>query len=254
MTIQMLVDKITQLPEPRSDVAIVPPIELVAFIVRLERCLRQWKVSTLADFADVSISTVERVERGEKVSDQVLDRIARGLGYDAGHFTRARTPLSTESVVDSMSEIYGNLEAVRVVPMKTQKSIREAASCYGALIHRPLASTDYDTDIDLLKEWLDLASFTLSDLVQLPLARGRRQLYRDILCHVGEMERQGLNILSGTVNVPQQEFPDWRIAVVSISAKAVDPGAAKRCHVFVDRRLLNLPTDWKTKLFGDFNN
>lgn len=66
MTTQMLVDKIVQLAEPSSDVAIVPPIELVAFIVRLERYLRQWKVSTLADFAGISISTVERVERGKR--------------------------------------------------------------------------------------------------------------------------------------------------------------------------------------------
>jgi len=40
----------------------------------------QWKVSTLADFARVPVSTVERVERAEKVSPENHDRIAVALG------------------------------------------------------------------------------------------------------------------------------------------------------------------------------
>jgi hypothetical protein len=74
------------------DVPTAPPIELVAFVVRWNRGLRQWKTTTLADFARVSISTVERIERGEHVSDDALDRIAQAFGYEAGYFTATRLP------------------------------------------------------------------------------------------------------------------------------------------------------------------
>jgi hypothetical protein len=92
MTTQDLLDKITQLPERPIDVPTAPPIELVAFVVRWNRGLRQWKTTTLAGFARVSVSTVERIERGERVSDNALDRIAQAFGYEAGYFTAPRLP------------------------------------------------------------------------------------------------------------------------------------------------------------------
>ena len=58
------------------------------------RSLKNWKVSTLADFAPVSVSTVERVERGEKVGEEALDKIAIALGYEKGAFHAQRIPLS----------------------------------------------------------------------------------------------------------------------------------------------------------------
>jgi hypothetical protein len=70
-TVQDLLDKIGLLPTEPSDIPGVPPAELVGFVVRWNRGLRQWKKSSLADFASVSVSTVERVERGEKVSEEV---------------------------------------------------------------------------------------------------------------------------------------------------------------------------------------
>ena len=76
MTMQDLLDKITQLPVRSIGVPTAPPIELVGFVVRWNRGLRQWKTTTLADFARISVSTVERIERGERVSDEALDRVA----------------------------------------------------------------------------------------------------------------------------------------------------------------------------------
>jgi transcriptional regulator with XRE-family HTH domain len=96
MNTQELLDAITCLPQRRSDVPTPPPIELVALMVRWNRSLRQWKASTLADFAQVSVSSVERIERGEKVTDEVLDKIALAFGYNTGHFTKPRIPLSED--------------------------------------------------------------------------------------------------------------------------------------------------------------
>jgi DNA-binding XRE family transcriptional regulator len=62
----------------------VPTPNIIAFHVRSWRQMRNWKRTTLADFARVSLSTVERIERAEKVSDENLDRVAQALGFQKG--------------------------------------------------------------------------------------------------------------------------------------------------------------------------
>jgi len=244
MNAQELLEKIKELPNKPVDVPTAPPAELVAMVVRWGRHLKQWKATTLADFARVSLSTVERVERGEKVSAEALDRIARALGYDTGAFTTPRLPIGPEKAAEQIVETYGHLEPVPVAPMKTHKAIREAARCQAFLIHRPDVPETYDNDIANLGEWLDLASFILSDVMEnpTPSERGRRDLYNDILACVAELERRGLTVLSGVMPAPQPGLPDWKVAIVSVTPRLTDPGAPKRHHVMVDRRCVALPS------------
>jgi transcriptional regulator with XRE-family HTH domain len=246
MNTQELLDAIARLPERRTDVPAPPPIELVALMVRWNRSLRQWKISTLADFARISVSSVERVERGERVCDEVLDKIAQAFGYEAGHFTKLRVPLGIDEAAASINETFGYLETVRVFPMRTHRAVREAARCDAFLVHRPEVPETYDSDIENLKEWLDLASFVLSDFVDGSSSpeRGRRDLYNDILACIRDMERRGLNVLSGVMPAPQERLPDWKVAIISVSPKLADPGAPKRRHVMVDRRLVAFNRDW----------
>ena len=102
----------------------------------------------------------------------------------------------------------------------------------------------YDNDIANLGEWLDLASFILSDVMEnpTPSERGRRDLYNDILACVAELERRGLTVLSGVMPAPQPGLPDWKVAIVSVTPRLTDPGAPKRHHVMVDRRCVALPS------------
>ena len=243
MNAQELLDKIKELPNKPVDVPTAPPVELVAIVVRWGRHLKQWKATTLADFARVSLSTVERVERGDKVSDDALDRIAQALGHERGAFTMPRLPIGPEKAAEQMVETYGHLEPVAVGPMRTHKAVREAARCQAYLIHRPDVPDAYDDDIANLRERLDLASFILSDIVEnrTPSERGRRDLYNDILKCVAELERRGLTVLSGVMQAPQPGLPDWKVAIVSVTPRLTDPGAPKRRHVMVDRRCVALP-------------
>jgi transcriptional regulator with XRE-family HTH domain len=249
MTVQDLLDKIGLLPTEPSDIPGVLPAELIGFVVRWNRGLRQWKRSTLADFASVSVSTVERVERGEKVSEEALDKIAQGLGYEAGYFTKPRLRKGTNEAVASLTDTFGNMEAVSVAPMRTHRTIREASQCDAFLIHRPEVPEIYDADIDNLREWLDLASFVLSTseerLLPAKPGRGRRALYDDILACVQELERRGLTVLSGVMHAPQDRLPDWKVAIVSVTPKLTDPGAPKRRYVMVDRRVVALSRRWQ---------
>ncbi|OHV82630.1 helix-turn-helix transcriptional regulator [Rhizobium sp. LCM 4573] len=252
MNAKKILEKIARSSERRTDVPTPPPVELVAFIVRWARTLRNWKVSTLADFACVSISTVERVERGEKVGEEALDRIALALGYDKGAFYAPRIPLGPEQVAGETLDTLANLEEVSVAPMKTHRAVREAINCQAFLVHRPDVPDAYDQDIANLVEWLDFASFSLAgefhlDGEELP---GRRKLYNDILTSVAEMERRGLTVLVGVMHAPQPNLPDWKVAILSITPKLTDPGAIKRDCVFVDRRSVVL----SDMSFGDISS
>ena len=152
----------------------------------------------LGELAGVSISTIERVERGEKVSDENLDRIAVGLGYEPGYFTIPRRAIPSEQAASQVSDTFGHMEVVAIAPMRVQRKIREAANCHAFLIHRPEVGEAFDADIETLGEWLDLASFILSTSPQdISSQRGRRQLYKDILANVADFERSGFTILSG---------------------------------------------------------
>jgi len=76
--------------------------------------------------------------------------------------------------------------------------------------------------------------------------RGRRDLYNDILASVQELERKGFTILSGVMDAPQKGLPDWKVAIISVTPKQRDPGAPKRQHVMVDRRVVGLPAKYTT--------
>jgi hypothetical protein len=93
MTFGDILDRIVEMGPGDPNMARVPPKELIAFFVRWSRGLRQWKQHTLASFAGVALSTVERVERADRVSDACLDRIAVALGHEPGYLTTPRLPL-----------------------------------------------------------------------------------------------------------------------------------------------------------------
>jgi transcriptional regulator with XRE-family HTH domain len=210
-----------------------------AFVVHWNRGLRNWKKSTLADFAGVSVSTIERIERGEKVSDEVLDKVAEGLGYEAGFFTKLRFRLGTDEAAAKLADTYGHLEPVAVAPLKTHRAIRQIAQSDAYLFHRPDVPESYDGAIANLGEWFDLASFVTSfPEDRLSSKRGRRDLYNDILASVQELEREGFTVLSGIMEAPQEGLPDWKVAIISVTPKQCYPDALKRQYVMVDRRVV----------------
>ena len=217
-----------------------PPLPLVGIMVRWERQLRQWKVATLASFSSVSVSTVERVERGEPVSDDALDKIAIGLGYEAGHFTDPRIPKSQEESLKSIEDTYGALEPLSVRELNNEKTLRDIARTDALVIHRPLLTAEHDGVIAGLAEWLDFLSFELSE----EFGSGpdasirRRRLYRDALDYVESLNRERLTVLAGVFETTLPRLGAWKVAVVAISPKARDPGAPKRKVMLLDCRIL----------------
>ena len=248
MKLQELCNKIADQDYcPSPDGMVTPTPEVIAVRLRYARDIRQLKKDALAHMAGVSLSTIERVERAKKVSDECLDKIAVALGQEPGYYTAKRRPIPEEEVAENFVETYGNLLKVEVGPLRKQPQIRELASCHSLLIHRPGLDATFDGDIESLTELLDLTSFLLNDFVNGgDGAKGRRrELYDSVLSAVRALERRGVTVLAGTMAAPQPDIPDWKIGIISITRKETDPGAIKRRFVSVDLRWAKLsPYDW----------
>lgn len=238
MSFDDLLARIEKLPPPVMGQNAVPPPELVAFTVRVARGNRQLKKAALASMAGVSLSSVERIERGEAVSGSVLDSVGIALGYENGYFTAPREPIPTDQAMKGFVETYEHLVRVEVAPIRTQQQVRALADVHCYLPFVPEDDEQQRDAVCGLVEWIDFAAFALNDdqfdhqLEPLP----RRKLYGDILNHVANIERDGLTILAGIMEAPVPLVPERKMAVVSITSKASDPGAVKRTSLLVDRR------------------
>jgi transcriptional regulator with XRE-family HTH domain len=139
MKFQELLDRLADQDRSTSpDGMVTPSPELIAFNVRWVRSMRQLKKSALAHIAGISLSTIERVERAEKVSDGSLDKIAVAIGQESGYYTAPRRRRSAQEVIEELKQEYGELQEVQVRPLRTQVQVRELSCCHGYLINRPV--------------------------------------------------------------------------------------------------------------------
>lgn len=239
MSFRDIVDRVANLAAPVLDESRAPSPELVAFFIRWVRGARQLKKESLASIAGVSLSTIERVERGETVSSDVLERIGMALGYEAGYLTAPRTPLDEATAQQQLIEAYQYLEPVPVSPIKTQLDVRKLAQCHAYLPFVPEEDECQRDAVMGLIEYIDFVSFVRNEA---GTGRGweepsRRALYADVLAHVERLKRNGWAIIAGVMPSPRPLFPEWKLAVLSITSRTKDPGAPKRKVLLVDKRL-----------------
>lgn len=217
--------------EPRP-----PPPGTIADFIKLQRAIIRWKQQTLASKARVSLSTVERVERGEAVSSESLEKLAEALNQRPGAFTEPRVPLSTEkalqNLLESLSWTNGRVP-VKVAPFRRQAQLRD-------LVHTDLLVMDSDLeedaagDLNTLREWLDLTGFIRAEDGSFLPKRERdlslRDLYRDVFNAVQAIERQYKAVcLVGTYEA-KSNFADGRtvrVAVVAARSRVHNPACSK---------------------------
>src|SRR5438105_572759 len=109
-------------PVPRP-----PSREAIAAFVRVQRGLFGWKGDTLAALTGVSLSTVERVERGETVRPRQLHKLAQALKRSEDLFTRPIAPLTDEQALAALVREWAWMEGrvpVAVAPLRKEAQIR----------------------------------------------------------------------------------------------------------------------------------
>ena len=224
-----------------------PPLDSVAFFVKMQRWHWHWKQSTLASVAGVSLSTVERVERGEAVSADSLTKVAVALGFPADYLTAPRQKLSGKEalrrLVDSVSWMEGMVK-VPIAQLTTEKQLREIASTDMIIFGSDLDETAAD-DLGELREWIDLIGFVRcrhTGLIGPKPERSfrMRDLYGDLFQHLKRMQarhRAVCMVGTYTAETDSPKLPTATVAVVSIRSKACNPAAAKLTTVWCEQKV-----------------
>lgn len=228
----------------------------IAMFVRLQRGIMGWKRGTLASFAGVSLSTIERVERGEAVSADSLDRVAGALHQPSGAFTAPRLPLGAEAAWRRLEESAAPFEdtvAVPVRPLRGHRQIAELVRTHFFVVDATRLGDACHDDVATLREWLDLASFILATEDKNSILQTgaepvqRRKLYDDVLGCVRDIERRGRAVaLSGTyaIQTGHAALPEANVALVGFFPRSTDPAAVKRHVLFAPARL-DLAAAWR---------
>ncbi len=226
---------------------VVPDPKGLGAYVRLQREMLHWKQATLAAMAGVSVTTIERVERGETVRPASLGKIAVAFEMAPDAFTRPRALLSEEEAVASLTkslDFLNHKKPVTVAPFRTEVQLRALATTHFVVLDTDLAEEAH-SDLAGFREWIDLAAFMRPDPSGLfwhkPDREYRvRRLYGDVFKHVDEMERRHNAVcLVGTYDVDCED-PTYGlvpIGLLCLRSKRRNPAIALLDQVWVDKRM-----------------
>lgn len=227
-----------QSPSPR-----VPAPDTIAAFVKLQRGFYGWKRETLASLAEVSLSTVERVERGEHVRASSLEKLALALRLSPGAFTTARVPLSEAEALAMLEESLAWMDGkvpVRVAPLRGEAQLRALTECDVVVVVSDLEGEEAASDLDALREYLDLTSFVRAEDGTMLPKRERsfriRRLYKDALDAALSIERSYKAVcLAGTYEAKSSTSAETVfVAVVAVRSRERNPAATKITQLLAD--------------------
>jgi transcriptional regulator with XRE-family HTH domain len=235
------------LNEPWQDTPRKPDRNLIAFFVSYCREIKGLPVLSLACLAEVSESTIERIERGEKVSDQTLDKVAVALGYETGTFTKERVPLQANEVLKNLEENAQELSNsiwIPVEPFQKHKHVRALSRTHMNIVDTSHLSKVDEEIIGEIKEYISRANFLRTEkesdlfLNREPFNK-MRKLNQDILDLVKKFGFENrAYALTGTyksvVTLGDRKM-DFEIGILTFFPKDTDPYAIKRSHLLVPK-------------------
>jgi transcriptional regulator with XRE-family HTH domain len=218
----------------------------IANFVKLQRTFNGWKQDMLAAEAGVSLATVSRVERGQKVRPAQLRKLARALGKPEDEFVRERVRPTPEEAAANFVEIFAwtvGRVPVAVAPFRTELQLRATLATFSLLLVSDL-DDDAAEDVAELREWLDLASFVQAErdgvIGPKPDRDFRvRRLWRDVLDCVERLERaHAAVVLTGTYAAePLTGGEPIKIAVVAIQSRRRNPAASTITTLWADAQV-----------------
>ncbi|RYE61284.1 MAG: XRE family transcriptional regulator [Hyphomicrobiales bacterium] len=202
------------------------------------RKARALKQSALADLAGVSLSTLERIERGETVSAEALEKVTAALGMPADYFTTPRLPRTQKEMAEVSRREPANPVLIKVAPLSNQAQLRALTACETLLM---VPSGDEVATVEAMRglaEWIDFLCFVLNKhkiFEDLKPSRNRRAVYQSVLDHVAALQARGFVVLAGvTTRSRPGGDGDESVAFFSITTKAVDPSGLARRSIIID--------------------
>ena len=232
-----------------------PERSSIAFCVAWSREMKQLSIQALASMAGVSPSSIERIERGEHVSDDTLRKVAVAVNQDEDAFTAERIPLSqdgVEQVLEAWAAPYEGMTMVPVGHFTKQRQVRDLSRCDGALVHTSHLREDAQSLVEGLREWIDLAGFIRATqehdaFITTESFTRMREFNKDVLATVREVERVGrATALTGCYDAeglyvdPIDAAPRTmpiKVGLVAFFPKETDPCAIKRPFLWAPKQV-----------------
>lgn len=220
-----------------------PAPDTIAAFVKLQRGLYGWKREMLAALAKVSLSTVERVERGEPVRASSLEKLALALKLSPDAFTSSRVPCSEAEACAMLEESFAWMDGkvpVRVAPLRGEAQLRALTESDVFIVESDLEGEEAANEVDGLREYLDLTSFVRAEDGTLLPKRERsfriRQLYKDVLDAALSIERTYKAVcLAGTYEAKSSTSSEtFSVAVVAVRSRERNPAAGKITRLLAD--------------------
>lgn len=213
-----------------------PGPDAIAAFVKLQRGLFGWKQHTLASLAGVSLSTVQRVERGATVRPTQLRKLAVALKRAPDAFTRKILPLSPAEALEALRRDAAWMEGkvpVTVAPLRKEAQVRELAESELLVADSDIVD-DFAGAVSELREWFDLASFIRMEHAGSIETRSSRktslrQFYKSLLESVRKIEIEHRAVcLAGTYEAAARGRlgPTVRVAVIALRSRDNNPAAA----------------------------
>lgn len=218
----------------------------IANFVKVQRLFYGWKQDMLASMAEVSLSTVQRVERGKRVRPAQLRKLAAALGQPEDELLRERvrpTPESAAANLVAMFDWTDDRVPVVVAPFRSEPQLRAILTTHSLLFTSDL-EPDAAADLAELREWLDLAAFVEAErhgVIGPKPGRGFRvrTLWRDLLACAARLEQtHRAVVLTGSYEaVPTQEGEPILIALLAVRCRQRNPAAATIRTLWADAKV-----------------
>lgn len=212
-----------------------PQADTIADFVKLQRAFYGWKRESLAALAQVSLSTVERVERGETVRATSLEKLALALNQAPDAFTAERVPLSEADALVALIENFSWINEtvpVDVAPLRHEAQLRALTNADVSILTSDLEGNEAACEVDGLREYLDLTSFVRAEDGTLLPKRERsfrlRALYKDVLKTALEIERKYKAVCLAGSYEASSSTPSYdvvRVGVIAIRSRERNPAA-----------------------------
>lgn len=129
-----------------------PEAKEIAFIVKELRTYLGWKQFALAHEAGITERTIERVEAGERVSDDTLRKIARALQLSEGAFTEARYLPSDEELAAIAKKVKEDYTHTSLHDLSSPHDLENILSAEAYLVDGANVDDGLAEDVALIKD------------------------------------------------------------------------------------------------------
>jgi transcriptional regulator with XRE-family HTH domain len=164
-----------------------PDPGIIASVVKEMRTYRGWKQFALAHEAGVTLRTVERLEAGERVSDDTLSKIEKALKFKEGAFTQARYSPSDDELAAMLQKMKDEYTHTALHDLSGPPDLENVLTAHAYLVDGAAVDDSLADSIALVKDQVQDCGDIYSDVPH----TARLGFCRDLLNMIREIEAQG---------------------------------------------------------------